>query len=138
MTMNNGTKKGSRSKGNESSNIPVSKQSSIEKMLWSLHRELCVYFVSLLNDKENPPKSTTLDIVRQFLRDNKISIEHSNRVSGAGLGGIVNDLESWASSLDPEDVLEQRDEKKKGREGGEGPRSCGDDEDIIPEIKIFQ
>ena len=133
MTMNNGTKKGSRSKGNESSNIPVSKQSSIEKMLWSLHRELCVYFVGLLNDKENPPKSTTLDIVRQFLRDNKISIEHSNRVSGGGaggLGGIVDDLESWANSMDPEDVLEQREEKKKN--------GMDNDEDITPEIKIFQ
>ncbi len=111
--MNNGTKQG---------------KGSIEKMLWGLHKELCVYFVGLLNDKENPPKSGTLDIVRQFLRDNKISIEHSNRVSGgsAGLSSIVNDLESWASSLDPEEILERREERKK------------DDDDSIPEIKIFQ
>ena len=124
--MNNGTKNGSRSKGSNESNVPYTKQSSIEKMLWGLHKELCVYFVGLLNNKEDPPKSGTLDIVRQFLRDNKISIEHSNRVSGGGLAPIVCDLESWANSLDPEEILERREERKD------------DEEDSIPEIKIFQ
>ena len=92
------------------------------KRLWELHKGLAEHFLDQL---QNPPeggiKGSTLDTMRQFLKDNLVSLKHSQLVKGdaPGMSNEEYNLRDLVNLEDPQQaeleksVEEHAEEKKK-------------------------
>lgn len=92
-----------------------------KEKLWELHSQLTQFFIEQLKNPEGQLKGTTLDTMRAFLRDNKITLPDSDMVqgSGASVDEVVSSLEGLGNLEDPEDVREQA---KKEQEDDRKPK----------------
>jgi hypothetical protein len=98
----------------------------IKEKLWELHKALVEFFIEQLKDPDVEVKGTTLDVMRSFLRDNKITLPDSDMVQGDNKDWdkMMSDLENLGNLEDPEHIREQVKEEQE--------------DDRKPRLKIFQ